>query len=89
MSKSLSTEQITDLLKKQPQEKAASWPGKEDLKRLALAVQDGAKTVIFSDGRVFSIRYDTRWDAVFIKPAEGDYVPCGYFDKKKLREALV
>jgi hypothetical protein len=68
---------------------AKLWPGSYNVKLLAKAVKERKSFVEFEPYQRFVIRYDSKFDAVFIKPANGAFVPCGYFSYKKLKDALI
>lgn len=68
---------------------AIRWPGSYNLKLLAKAVKDRKMFVEFEPYMRFKIRYDSKFDAVFIKPADDGFVPCGYFSYKRLKDALI
>lgn len=98
MAKPLDPEKVKELLKIQRnkeissetiQEKIAKWPGTENLKRLAKAVGGRAPKVVFVNGDTFTIRYESNFASVFIKPADGNFVPCGYFSYEALKNALI
>jgi cell division protein YceG involved in septum cleavage len=60
------------------------WPEGEDRKKLAEAVKNKEQSVEL-DGQNFSIRYKTHFpDAVYVRPAGKQFVPCGYFNIGKL-----
>lgn len=86
--KPLSREDIKKLLSSPSQ--STTWPGKENLRRLAVAVREGLPTVTFIDGMEFNITYDdhSKWDSVFVKRTDGKYVPCGYFNRHTLDGVL-
>lgn len=68
---------------------AHRWPGEYNLRLLAEAVDKRRHYVDFDNGtQRFSIRYESRYEAVFIKPANGGFVPCGYIPYQRLKEAL-
>jgi len=67
---------------------AKQWPGTYNLRLLAEAVNARRMFVEFEPYMRFKIRYDSKFDAVFIKPADGSFVPCGYFNYKKLKDVL-
>lgn len=64
------------------------WPGDANLLTLAKAVHQRNKYVIFEGNKKFEIRYDSKFDAVFIKPVDNGFVPCGYINFKRLKEVL-
>jgi hypothetical protein len=65
------------------------WPGEANLKLLAQAVVNRNKFVVLNNKK-FSIRYDSKYEAVFIKPADprDGFVPCGYISFRRLKDAL-
>lgn len=94
MSKALSQQEIELLLKQDANRRAANyirqaWPSDADTIVLALAVKDDKESVVLSDGRTYKIRYKSHYDAVFVSPAKGAYVPCGYIARARLKEALL
>jgi hypothetical protein len=66
-----------------------NWPSDEDQKLLHEAAVNKKKTVVFSDGREYSILYSKRttsiawgkdgYEIVYICPTSGEFVPCGWF----------
>lgn len=71
------------------QDKIGKWPGDINMLRLANAVESEAPEVVFTSGDKFSIRYESNFNSVFIKPTVTDMViPCGYFDKDHLKSVL-
>lgn len=86
--RSLTSDQIQNLLRTQPQLPSHRWPEKQNLLRIAKAVANKDEHVVFDNGQKFSIRYESRYDAAFVKPTNGDFVPCGYFPYDKLRGIL-
>lgn len=70
--------------------KAASraWPTAYNLRLLAEAVSKRREFVTFDNNVRFRIKYYSRIESVFIKPAEKGFVPCGYFGFKRLKEVL-
>lgn len=67
---------------------AKKWPGHSNMVLLAKAVVQRNRYVVFEGNKKFEIRYDSKFDAVFIKPFKNGFVPCGYFPYKKLKEVL-
>src|SRR6476646_6674880 len=70
-------------------EAVKTWPGDANLKLLAEAVANRNKFVVLNNKK-FSIRYDSKYEAVFIKPADhrDGFVPCGYISFRRLKDAL-
>jgi hypothetical protein len=88
VNKKLNRREIDQLLEKEPKIHTMKWPGDKDMVTLAKAVKAGESVVTFSDGRKFTIKDAERWDAVFVKPADGSFAPCGYFDRQRLKGVL-
>jgi hypothetical protein len=83
MNKTLSKEEITKLLRNDS--RPTPWPSENDLKLLARAFKAGEDTVTLADKREYSIRYKESYDAVFVKPTDGKYVPCGWINVKTFK----
>lgn len=66
-----------------------AWPGAYNLRLLAEAVSTRRTFVTFDNAVRFKISYYTKLEKVFIKPADGGYVPCGYFGYEKLKQLMV
>jgi len=64
------------------------WPGPENMEKLAKAVAAKAQIVLFTNGDRFDIYYDLDDEAVLIKPSTGDFIPMGWFNYSKLRDAM-
>ena len=89
----LSLEQARSLLitqlTQQSHNQGEHWPSRKDRELLHEAALAKKKSVVFSDGRKFSIKYGHQssiawgegkgYETVFIKPANGPLIPCGYF----------
>ena len=89
-SRSLEASEITKLLTQERiGQPAPKWPNAVDLKTLAHAVQTRDHYVTLSSGVRFIIRYESRYQAVFVRPDNGEFAPCGYISYKKLSEALL
>jgi hypothetical protein len=63
----------------------------KDRKLLYDAAMKKAKSITLSDGRKFSIQYQTldsvawgKYEAIFVRPADGSFVPNGWFRIKSL-----
>lgn len=94
--KKLSQQQIQNLLLQDQQKpalhRATTWPSSNDNKLLFEAASKKKKQVTFSNGRVFDLKYARReasvawkeYDVVFVSPADGSFVPCGWFHIKFL-----
>jgi len=64
------------------------WPSSTDIKLIAKAVSKRESRVKLSDGKWYKIRYESRWEAVFVKPEGKDFVPCGYLEYARLKQVL-
>jgi len=84
-NKKLTDQEIKKLLSREA--KPDPWPNEANLIKLAKAVKAEEDTVTF-DGTEFSIQYNEKWQAVFIKPTSKSYVPCGWFNFDRLRGVL-
>ena len=68
---------------------AGRWPGSYNLKLLSDAVDSRRQFVEFEPNHMrFTIKYSSRWKAVFIKPANGQFVPCGWFSYDRLKQLI-
>ena len=66
-----------------------TWPSRADKLLLHEAATKKRKTVTFTNGKKFTVKYDKQqsiawgggdgYDVVFITPADGSLVPCGWF----------
>lgn len=103
-SRALDQSEITKLLKQAKPEKESpdKWPGEVNLKLIAEAVDNRRQFVDLNpnspDSRRFTIKYDERHKAVFVRPASNgknitsgisSFTPCGWIEYKTLKEALV
>lgn len=91
IKRQLENDQINRLV---AQERVKNKPGgflsqdKQGMLNLALAVSRKDATVEIGSKR-YSIRYDNHWpDTVFVNPTDGRFVPCGYFNTKRLKDIL-
>lgn len=64
------------------------WPGDDNVRRLAEAVNERSQFVIFGHEH-FNINYYDQARHVFVSPAEiGKFTPCGYFQYEVLKAVL-
>ena len=63
------------------------WPNMADLLTIAKAVEKRNSRIKLEDGNWYTIRYKSKYEAVFIKPEKG-FVPCGYKSYKELKQVL-
>lgn len=69
--------------------KMHSWPGTYNLGLIADAVNNRRRFVdLEPSGKRFSIKYDERAKAVFLKPSEKGFVPCGWWTYDELKRVL-
>lgn len=77
---------------RRPASQVNNWPKKGDRKLLYDAATAKRKTVVFSDGRKYALRYRTqdslawgKYEAVYVSLADGQIDgPCGWFHIKFL-----
>lgn len=92
MNKVLTKEQARNLLVTQvtsEHNRDSSFLSQADKKLLYEAAKSKRKTVTFDDGKKFNISYAKQksiawgggagYDACYITPADGSFVPCGWF----------
>jgi hypothetical protein len=94
MVKALSDNQIKGLLRHENRRSSVSspeWPKSGDRKLIYEAAIHHKKTVVLGDGKTYALSYAwrksiawTEYDAVFVKPTDGRFAPCGWFRIKAL-----
>lgn len=94
MAKALDSSQIKSLLRHEQKQspRVAEWPNSADRKRIHEATTNHKASVVLGDENEYTLRYETRkksiaWgehEVVFVQPASGSSVPCGWFRIKSL-----